>query len=69
MPKSSKLWNYFVKSDDHDFMAICQFCGKLFSYKTTTSNLKSHLKQKHPLVYEDLLQTSDSDLSVPLNSK
>ncbi|XP_045540904.1 uncharacterized protein LOC106720889 isoform X1 [Papilio machaon] len=67
MPKSSKLWNYFVKSEDHDFMAICQFCGKLFSYKTTSSNLKAHLKQKHPLVYDDLLQTSESDLSAVLN--
>ncbi|XP_014371179.2 uncharacterized protein LOC106720889 isoform X2 [Papilio machaon] len=68
MPKSSKLWNYFVKSEDHDFMAICQFCGKLFSYKTTSSNLKAHLKQKHPLVYDDLLQTSESDLSAVLNN-
>lgn len=41
---SSILWDYFVKDNDNK-KAKCSICGDLYSYKSSTGNLKSHLKK------------------------
>ncbi|CAH0397643.1 unnamed protein product [Chilo suppressalis] len=41
------IWNFFEKSSDGSKIEICNHCRRQLSYKTTITNLKSHLKQKH----------------------
>ncbi|XP_068625998.1 uncharacterized protein bdwf isoform X2 [Battus philenor] len=57
---SARIWSYFEKCNDGSKAAICHYCNKSLSYKTTITNLKVHLKQKHPLVYNDLLKAPES---------
>lgn len=58
--KRSNLWNFFDAVDKESKMAKCNVCYLKFSYKTSTSNLKKHMKNKHPLV---TLET-DEDIKV-----
>lgn len=44
----SVLWSFFTKSNANERLATCNLCSKLFSYKTSTSNLSTHLKRLHP---------------------
>lgn len=46
--KSSALWRFFEVIDAE--CAKCSMCKQKFSYRTSTSNLKKHLKNKHPTV-------------------
>lgn len=46
--KTSPLWRFFVPLDET--YAQCNLCKLKFSYKTSTSNLKKHLQNKHPTV-------------------
>lgn len=46
--KTSKLWKYFEPVDDH--FATCNMCKQKFSYRTSTSNLKKHILNKHPTI-------------------
>lgn len=52
--KTSELWKFFDPIDEN--YATCNMCKQKFSYKTSTSNLKKHLKTKHPTV---TIPTSD----------
>ena len=57
MPRTSKIWDYFTVSDEDNTRAKCNVCSALISRggKTAsncnTSNLKSHLKSFHRVVY------------------
>ncbi|KAG6463198.1 hypothetical protein O3G_MSEX013727 [Manduca sexta] len=51
----SVLWEYFTKVGE-DKMAMCNFCDKLLSYKTTVTNLKVHLSRSHTESFLRLLQ-------------
>ncbi|XP_013135850.1 PREDICTED: uncharacterized protein LOC106101235 isoform X2 [Papilio polytes] len=44
----SVIWSFFTKSNANERLATCNLCSKLFSYKTSTSNLSTHLKRLHP---------------------
>ncbi|XP_039762273.1 uncharacterized protein LOC120635350 isoform X3 [Pararge aegeria] len=63
--RTGKIWNYFKIANDVDKKAICKYCKKSLSYKSTITNLKLHLKQKHISAFEDLCnaERSKDDLS------
>lgn len=44
---NSVLWEHFEKVDAVNKKAKCCVCGSLISFKTTTGNLKTHLKNRH----------------------
>lgn len=48
---SSVLWDYFVRNNVTK-KAKCLICGELYSYKSSTGNLKSHLRVKHLSIYQ-----------------
>ena len=48
---SSALWDYFDKVQNEDKKARCRLCCDLYSFKTSTGNLKAHLKKKHLKAY------------------
>lgn len=48
MNKKSEIWNFF--SDEDNNKAKCNICKSLFSYRTSVTNLKSHITRKHPTV-------------------
>ncbi|CAG4958491.1 unnamed protein product [Colias eurytheme] len=56
--KSSVLWHYFEK-DNTTFKAKCNECKDILSYKSSTANLKSHLRRKHPSVYSWVFGADD----------
>ena len=47
---SSQLWNYFDRKPDQK-QATCRVCNHVYSYYSTTGNLKIHLRRVHPEVY------------------
>lgn len=51
---SSELWNHFDKEDGQEKKAKCKICKTLLSYKTTTGNLKTHLKLRHIEAYRTI---------------
>ncbi|KAL0893118.1 hypothetical protein ABMA27_014751 [Loxostege sticticalis] len=44
---NSVLWEHFERTDSVNKKAKCLICGSLISYKTTTGNLKTHLRSRH----------------------
>ncbi|CAB3234982.1 unnamed protein product [Arctia plantaginis] len=50
MPRreANPYWDHFDKKDET--MGICKYCSQCISYKSTTGNLRSHLKKKHPYI-------------------
>ena len=62
LPKRRNLpiWNYFDPNNIGDKLADCRLCKKTLSYKTTITNLKQHLKQKHLSSYNEFLQQGES---------
>lgn len=46
--KNSYLWSYFSVTDNLHQKAKCDLCGQLMSFRGTITNLKTHLKRKHP---------------------
>lgn len=53
--KYSPVWDFFTQYDLNDKVAVCNICSKHLSYRTTSNNLKSHLKGKHPYRYTQLM--------------
>lgn len=60
----SLIWTYYSKTDDNDRVASCNLCGKVLSYRSTTTNLKVHLSRSHNEEYvrylENLPMNNDS---------
>ncbi|XP_072376816.1 uncharacterized protein [Diabrotica undecimpunctata] len=54
----SRMWKYFIKVPDSDFLASCNYCQRRFSYKTSIGNLKKHIYRKHS---KQLAENSDDD--------
>ncbi|CAG9130458.1 hypothetical protein JYU34_010356 [Plutella xylostella] len=48
---TSEIWDYFEKVE-RDGKAVCKTCRESYSFKTTTANLKNHLKRKHDSLQE-----------------
>ncbi|XP_063543633.1 uncharacterized protein LOC134752009 [Cydia strobilella] len=45
------IWEYFDKVDDENKDAECKLCHNIFNYKSTSHNLKNHLRHKHNDIY------------------
>ncbi|XP_061725763.1 uncharacterized protein LOC133531515 isoform X2 [Cydia pomonella] len=45
------IWDYFDKVDDENKEAECKLCHNMFNYRSTSHNLKNHLKHKHNDVF------------------
>lgn len=58
MTTCTPVWRYFKKIPGTT-MANCQMCVKQYSYKTSITNLKKHLKYKHAQEYHKILQSSN----------
>lgn len=52
----SAIWQVFEKIDDVDKIAQCLLCHKEFSFRTTITNLKAHLRQQHTDAYMRLVE-------------
>jgi hypothetical protein len=50
--KTSIIWNFFTPEE---LKASCNFCKQKFSYKSSTTNLKSHITRKHLSIRSDVL--------------
>ncbi|XP_069363563.1 uncharacterized protein [Maniola hyperantus] len=62
-PSNARIWEYFKNAKRGDRVAICKYCSNRFSYKTTITNLKCHLKSKHIQQYKELVE-EDLPLSI-----
>lgn len=49
------IWNFFEKPIDGNKIATCNYCHRELSFKTSVTNLKQHLRQKHISVYNILI--------------
>ncbi|CAG5039081.1 unnamed protein product [Parnassius apollo] len=56
---TSELWHHFQKEDSSG-KATCNLCKEKLAYKSTTANLKSHLKRKHVSIFTSLLSQSNA---------
>lgn len=62
MKTKSKIWLYFEK---HPNEGLCKKCGEKKNSKGgNTSNLKSHLRYKHPNLYSEYLKIDGYALSL-----
>ena len=65
--KTSAIWAYYEVSAEDEGFAVCNHCqskisrGSKVIKKMTVSNLKSHLKNKHPEQYAEYAQTDDEN--------
>ncbi|CAH0562952.1 unnamed protein product [Brassicogethes aeneus] len=48
--KTSFIWNFFSEKPGSDNLATCDICKQVFSYKSSSNNLRKHMTRKHPLV-------------------
>lgn len=48
MSSTSNMWNYFVKVDKPHKGGCCKLCNVVVRTGGNTTNLKQHLKRKHP---------------------
>lgn len=53
-PRTSSMWNYFKICDKNAKIAQCDMCGLKMSFRSTTTNLKTHVTKKHPTVNLDV---------------
>ncbi|CAG5049890.1 unnamed protein product [Parnassius apollo] len=56
----SSVWKFFKKEDNNNDSASCNLCGK--SYKTcgNTTNLATHLKNRHHFAYLQMMKMPSS---------
>lgn len=54
----SAVWSYYKCLDTVNKISACLICNKRFSYLSTTSHLRRHLKRKHPEI--DLSGTGET---------
>ncbi|XP_022193575.2 uncharacterized protein LOC111051375 [Nilaparvata lugens] len=52
--KTSLMWQYFTVIDEN--VAKCKYCEKDLRYRSSTSNLKKHLRKAHPSLFQDLMK-------------
>lgn len=48
---SSFAWKYYIRGVDNKAPSECNLCHRLTKHSGNTTNLISHLKNKHPSVY------------------
>lgn len=57
----SAVWLYFLKTSSQ--VANCQTCKNDIKYCGNTTNLRNHIKRKHPLIYKDLVVKDSASAS------
>ncbi|KOB74120.1 Uncharacterized protein OBRU01_02555 [Operophtera brumata] len=45
--RTSEIWSQFTVESEHNKIAVCNLCKQKCSFKTTVSNLKKHIHNKH----------------------
>ncbi|KAJ0181423.1 hypothetical protein K1T71_003508 [Dendrolimus kikuchii] len=61
-PKKPALaWDHFFRVDQSH--AVCKYCRKKLSYKTTTGNLNAHMRRVHKPILIKYLKTLEKDSS------
>lgn len=68
--KKSILWNFFTPKND--ILASCNLCKQTLSYKSSISNLKTHLRRKHPTIKisnENQTDQVQSEIPNPLTNR
>lgn len=58
----SLLWQYFDKFGAGD-TSVCKECKKTIKSCGNTTNLRNHLKAKHPLLFAEMNRTEKSKIS------
>lgn len=66
--KNSDVWKFFVKKSD-GFSADCCLCNQKVKSRRNTTNLHSHLKNKHPNVIEKNKTAMKRSLKISLLEK
>ncbi|CAG9571748.1 unnamed protein product [Danaus chrysippus] len=59
---TSVIWHHFNK-DTQTLKATCNECKDVLSYKSSSANLKSHLRRKHPSTYLSVFGANDQSSS------
>ncbi|GBP88564.1 hypothetical protein EVAR_21772_1 [Eumeta japonica] len=59
---TSVIWHNFNK-DTQTLKATCNKCKDVLSYKSSSANLKSHLRRKHPSTYLSVFGADDQSSS------
>ncbi|XP_068086602.1 zinc finger BED domain-containing protein 4-like [Anabrus simplex] len=76
--KTSPLWSFFTEVRDSDHVAQCDICSQKLSYKSSITNLKTHLRRKHPTViilksgenfYSEIVNVDNPQVSAPISRK
>lgn len=62
MSDKSKVWIYFKKCPDINYVR-CGVCQKQFKFCNNTTNMKEHLRRKHPEKMVTFLDPNNTDTS------
>lgn len=65
---SAIVWNHYEKIPGTT-EATCKLCKKDYSYKTSITNLKKHLRYKHISAYQNSLNTNANNLILEIKSE
>lgn len=63
--KNSHIWQYFTTTATDNKNASCNICKRVISFKSTITNLKSHLKRVHPIQFTSSLELNCSSSELP----
>ncbi|KPJ04724.1 hypothetical protein RR46_01213 [Papilio xuthus] len=55
----SVVWSFFTKSETNERVATCNLCNKTFSYRSSNTNLRTHLKRTHP---DEFIENDNNDI-------
>ncbi|CAK1597841.1 unnamed protein product [Parnassius mnemosyne] len=56
----SSVWKFFKKEDNNNDSASCNLCGKLYKTCGNTTNLATHLKNRHHFAYLQMMKMPSS---------
>lgn len=62
--RKSIVWNYFEKDVGPKKMAKCRLCSTEYRTSGNTSNLKDHLKRKHPSSYASIASAVSGETEI-----
>jgi hypothetical protein len=66
--KTSPLWAYFTELSGNEKKAKCDMCSQKLSYRSSISNLKTHLDTRHPTINLKLDERCANSSPVPSTS-
>ena len=59
MPKKSDVWDFFSQVNDNE--VVCTKCQAKIKYTGSTSSMRTHLKSKHSILYEQKSQQHERE--------